>query len=259
MAIQVGGVKYIPGMYEKKRPTGSQLADKYFRDLDQKWIERKKKEKRPEIFPTICFSRKIGVGALEIADILAKKINYSVVDRGLLMHIAQEAKLSEKTVSYFDERYPGVLSEFAKLLFGEKSFIKSDYSRHLANVVLSIAGLEPTIFVGRGTHLILPRNRVLAIRCICSDEHRIKRLARILTVEKKAAASKLPQIDKEQSEFFKKVFGKKAALPYEFDMVINCDYIRNTQDAAEIVELAFKKKFAEELSYSGWTEAAKAS
>ncbi len=259
MATQIGGVKYIPGMYEKKRPTGSQMADKYFRDLDQKWIERKKKEKRPAIFPTICFSRKIGVGALEIADILAKKINYSVVDRGLLMHISQEAKLSEKTVSYFDERYPGVLNEFAKLLFGEKSFIKSDYSRHLANVVLSIAGLEPTIFVGRGTHLILPRDRVLAIRCICSDEHRIKRLARILNVDKKAAASKLPQIDKEQSEFFKKVFGKKAALPYEFDMVINCDYISNTQDAAEIVELAFKKKFAEELSYSDWTETAKAS
>ena len=259
MAIQIGGVKYIPGMYEKKRPTGSQLADKYFRDMDQKWIERKQKEKRPEIFPTICFSRKIGVGALEIADILAKKINYSVVDRGLLMHIAQEAKLSEKTVSYFDERYPGVLNEFAKLLFGEKSFIKSDYSRHLANVVLSIAGLEPTIFVGRGTHLILPRDRVLAIRCICSDEHRTERLARILNVGKKPAASKLPQIDKEQSEFFKKVFSKKEALPYEFDMVINCDYISNTQDAAEIVELAFKKKFAEELSSSGWTETAKAS
>jgi cytidylate kinase len=259
MAIQIGGVKYIPGMYEKKRPTGSQLADKYFRDLDQKWIEKKKKEKRPAIFPTICFSRKIGVGALEIADILAKKINYNVVDRGLLMHIAQEAKLSEKTVSYFDERYPGVLNEFVKLLFGEKSFIKSDYSRHLANVVLSIAGLEPTIFVGRGTHLILPRDRVLAVRCICSDEHRIKRLSRILNVEKKEAASKLPQLDKEQSEFFKKIFDKKMAVPYEFDLVINCDYIKNTRDAAEIVELAFKKKFAEELSYSGIAETATAS
>ena len=120
MVVQIGSIKYIPGMYEKKRPTGSQLADKYFRDLDQKLIEKKKKEKRPEIFPTICFSRKIGVGALEIGDILAKKINYNVVDRELLMHISQEAKLSEKTVAYFDERYPGVLNEFAKLLFGEK-------------------------------------------------------------------------------------------------------------------------------------------
>lgn len=248
MAVQIGGIKYIPGMYEKIRPTGSQLTDKYFRDLEKKWLDKKRKEKRPEIFPTISFSRKIGVGALEIADILAKMINYDVVDRELLMHIAQEAKLSEKTVAYFDERYPGVLNEFAKLLFGEKSFIKSDYNRHLANVVISIAGLEPTIFVGRGTHLIIPRDRVLAVRFICSDEHRINRLSRILKVNKKTAAEKLPEIDKEQGKFFKKAFGKKSAVPYEFDMVINCDYINNTQDAAEIVEVAFKKKFAKELS-----------
>ena len=224
------------------------MADKYFRDLDKKIIEQKKREKIPEIYPTICFSRKIGVGALEIADLLAEKINYDVVDRELLEHIAQEAKLSQKTVAYFDEKYPGVLNEFAKLLFGEKSFIKSDYTRHLFSVVLSLAVLKPTLFVGRGTHLIIPRDRVLAVRFICSDTHRIKRLARILKVSKREAADKLPQIDKEQSIFFKKAFGKKDAVPYEFDMVINCDHISNTRDAAEIVEVAFKKKFAEELS-----------
>ena len=248
MAGKIGGVKYLPGMYEKKRPTGHQLADKYFRDLDKKIIEKKRREKKPEIYPTICFSRKIGVGALEIADILAEKIDYEVVDRELLEYIAQEAKLSQKTVEYFDERYPGVLNEFAKLLFGEKSFIKSDFNRHLFNVVLSIAGLKPTLFVGRGTHLIIPRDRVLAVRFICSDEHRINRLSRILKVKKKEAADKLLQIDKEQSKFFKKAFGKKDAVPYEFDMVINCDHIDNAHDAAEIVELAFKKKFVEELS-----------
>ena len=156
--------------------------------------------------------------------------------------------MSKKTVAYFDERYPGLLNEFAAFLFGEKSFIKSDYSKHLFNTVLSIAGLEPTIFVGRGTHLILPRDRVLAVRCICSDQHRIKRLSRILKVEEGEAAAKLGQIDKEQRTFFKKVFNKKDAVPYEFDLVVNFDYIKDPRDAAEIVEQAFKKKFAEELS-----------
>jgi len=248
MAGKIGSVKYVPGMYGKKRPAGHQLADKYFRDVEKKIIEKKRREKKPEIYPTISFSRKIGVGALEIADILAKSIDYNVVDRELLEYMAKEAKLSKKTVAYFDERYPGLLNEFAAFLFGEKSFIKSDYSKHLFNTVLSIAGLEPTIFVGRGTHLILPRDRVLAVRCICSDQHRIKRLARILKVEEGEAAAKLGQIDKEQRTFFKKVFNKKDAVPYEFDLVVNFDYIKDPRDAAEIVEQAFKKKFAEELS-----------
>ncbi|MGD2029042.1 MAG: cytidylate kinase-like family protein [Desulfobacterales bacterium] len=246
--VQIGGIKYTPGMYTHKRPTGTQLADKHFHELEKKYVEKKREEKRPEIFPTICCSRKIGVGALEIADIIAKKINYKVVDRELLEHMANEAKLSQKTVAYFDERYPGYLKEFAAFLFAEKSFIKSDYNRHLVNTVIALAGLEPTIFVGRGTHLIIPRDRVLAVRFICSDDHRVKRLSKILKVKEKEAADKLPQIDKEQRSFFKKVFGKKDAVPYEFDMVINCDYIKDTQVAANIVEEAFKSKFADELS-----------
>jgi len=247
MTITIGSVKYTPGMYAGKRPTGAQLAENYFKELDKRLVEEEKIRRRPEIYPTLCFSRKVGVGALEIADILAEKIGYHVVDREVLEYIALKAKLSEKAVAHFDERYPGKLNEFATYLFGEKSFIKSDYSRHLFRAVLAIAGLTPTIFVGRGSHLILPRERIMAVRFISSDKYRIKRLVSILNVKEKDAASSLDRINKEQSAFFKKVFGKKAATPYEFDMVINCDHIKDPQDAADIVETAFRKKFADEL------------
>jgi cytidylate kinase len=247
MTIIIGGVKYTPGMYAGKRPTGAQLAENYFKELDKRLVAEEKLRQRPEIFPTICFSRKIGVGALEIADILAAKIGYHVVDQEVLEYIAKKAKLSEKAVAHFDERYPGKLNEFATYLFGEKSFIKSDYSRHLFRAVLAIAGLTPTIFVGRGSHLILPRERIMAVRFISSDAYRIKRLANILNVKEEDATSSLDRINKEQSAFFKKVFGKKTASPYEFDMVINCDYIKDPRYAAEIVEIAFSKKFADEL------------
>ena len=35
----------------------------------------------------------------------------------------------------------------------------------------------------------------------------------------------------------------KSVSPYEFDMVINCDYIEKPEWAAEIVALAFKARF----------------
>ena len=81
--------------------------------------------------PTICFSRKIGVGALEVADILAEKIGYQVVDREILEYIANQGSLSEKTVSLFDERYPGKIRAFLSLAFEEKAFVSSDYTKHL--------------------------------------------------------------------------------------------------------------------------------
>ena len=215
-------IKYVPGTYAKKRPSAAKLAQRYINEWERRRIKiEKQDDKQPMITPTICFSRKIGVGALEIADILAEKIGYRVVDHELIEHTAKEVNLREKTVAIFDQRYPGIRSEFISSLFGEKSFVMSDYARHLVSVVLSIAGLGSTIFVGRGTHLILPRDRVLAVRFVSSKEFRVKRLLGILHINQQEAENILDQIDKEQRAFYKKVFGKRDASPYEFDLVFN--------------------------------------
>ncbi|MDZ7697979.1 MAG: cytidylate kinase-like family protein [Deltaproteobacteria bacterium] len=248
MKVYIGDAKYMPGAYAKSRPSAAELADRYIREWDEKRLAEK--ETPPVVYPTICFSRKIGVGALEVADILGDMIGYRVVDRGILEYIAEEADLGEKTVALFDERYPGKLSEFWAMAFGEKSFIESDYSRHLFKAVYAIASLGPTIFVGRGTHLLLPRDRVLAVRFVSSDEHRIKRIAEILQVETSAVESKLDHMDKEQRDFFKRVYGKKDAPLEEFDLGVNLECITGSKGAAEIVALAFRQKFDEAATLS---------
>lgn len=135
------------------------------------------------------------------------------------------------------------MTEFAALLFGEKSFIMSDFTRRLFSTVYTLAEAEPTIFVGRGTHLILPRENVLAVRCISSREFRTKRVADILNVTENVARKELNKADAEQRKFFKKAYGKKDAAPNEFDLIINCDFMNNPEWAAEIVCQAFMTKF----------------
>ena len=104
-----------------------------------------------------------------------------------------------------------------------------------------------TIFVGGGTHLILPRDRVLAVRIICSEKYRIERLSKLLDLEENEAEKVLHQIDQEQRAFFKKAFGRKDASPYEFDVVINSVFFNKPQGAAEVIACAFKEKFTAEL------------
>ncbi|MFZ7110405.1 MAG: AAA family ATPase [Desulfatiglandales bacterium] len=239
--------KSVPGLYTKLRADAAYLAGKYILEWEEKRMEIKEKPAGAIYPPTICFSRKIGVGALEIADLLASKLGYRVVDREILEHIATEAKLTEKTVALFDERYPGKLSEFLTLAFGEKAFIKSDYARHLFSAVFAIAALGPTIFVGRGAHLLLERDRVLAVRIICSKAYRVNRLAGILKIDEEEAEARLDKIDRQKRAFYKRVYGKKEAHPSEFDLVINCDFISKPEWVAEIIETAFMKKFGDEL------------
>jgi cytidylate kinase len=244
MAIKIRKRGYLPGTYAKKRPGAAQMAQQYIREWEQKRLKVRKHARFPaEMPPTICFSRKIGVGALEVADILADKIKFRVADREILETIANNKKLAAETVAFFDERYPGKMVELTAMLFGEKSFMMSDYIRHIISAIFAMAETGSTIFVGRGAHLFLPRNRVMAVRFICSDEHRINRLAQILDTDAKQASSVLKQKDREQREFFKKAFGRKEATPYEFDLVINFDYIKGPAAAAAVVATAFKEKF----------------
>ena len=248
MVINKPKLKYVPGTHAKKRPDAAQMAGQYISEWTQKQLKMRGKKIVPlEISPVICFSRKIAAGALEIADLLAEKIYFRVVDRELLEHMAKDRDLSKKTVEFFDERYPGKMSELASMLFGEKSFIMSEYVKNLISAVFTFANMGSSIFVGRGAHLILPRDRVLAVRIICSNEYRIGRLADILDVEETEAEKLLHQIDQEQRAFFKKVFGRKDASPYEFDLVINSDFITDPDRAAEVIKCTFKEKFSAEL------------
>ena len=241
-------VKYVPGTYAQRRPDVAQLAEEHI----QSWVKTRLKTKPTtielaQIQPVICISRKIGVGALEITDLLAEKINYCVADRVLLDYMARNKKISKQTIEFFDERYPGKMSELASLLFGERSFIMSDYIQNFVSAAYAFADMGSVIFVGRGIHLFLPRDRVLAVRIICSDQKRIGRLGKILDVEEKEAKNIITRVDKEQTEFFKKAYGKDEASPYEFDLVINRDFIENALSAAEIVARAYCEKFSTEL------------
>ncbi len=210
MSLQNKTSNYFPGMYHKNRSIGKQSVENHFRQLDEKLLASMKEASKLAPPPSICISRKIGIGAVEVADMLAEKLHYVVVDRQIIEHIAGNAELSKKTVEVFDERYPGKMNELKKLFFGEKSFIKSDYSRHLTQSVLALSALQPSIFVGRGTHLILPRAQTLAVRLTGSIETRVKRLEKIINQN----AEILPRWNlqnrmPEQAAFFKNVFGKK--------------------------------------------------
>jgi hypothetical protein len=106
--------------------------------------------------------------------------------------------------------------------------------------------IVPTIFAGRGAHLLLPRDRVLAVRCISSRGYRIRRLADLLGESAEEAAKRRDEADNEQRIYFRRAFGKKDTPPDEFDLVVNCDFIGGPQNAAVVVVAAFQANFTGE-------------
>lgn len=144
---------YFPGMYLESMPKVYDMIETAFKE----W----KKEQKTTVSqaPVICISRKIGVGSYEIAKITADMIHYRVYDREIIEYLIKTRKVDKAVAKFIDKR---CLSGFENLLakvFREKVF-KREYAKFLFQTIFTIANLGPC----RGTHLVLPRDCVLAIR-----------------------------------------------------------------------------------------------
>lgn len=243
MSDDSGKITYVPGYYGKKRMSAAEWTNVHMKHWHQEEGSRKPEGPDPIALPSVCISRQIGVGALEIADMLGGLMDYRVVDRELLEQMAEDTKLSEKAIKMFDERYPGWASEFFTMLISQKTFIKSDYARQLVRTVTALADAGPTIFVGRGIHMVLPRQNILAVRILGSRKFREARLSNLLDIPGSKVSKKLDVIDGEQEKFFKRVYNKTATSPETFDLVINRDFISDAGQIARIVLSAFTEKF----------------
>lgn len=244
MDLEISG--YRPGMY-RGMPTrtikdlAEENVNKWIAERS-KLVERRKEEVHSQP-PTIVFSRKIGSGAIEVAQMLADMTGYFVLDRQVLEYIASDAKLTTKTVEAFDERGENRIHDYINSLFREKSFTISDYTRHLFSAIAAISRLGKAIIVGRGAHYVLERDKILSVYLTASDEYRIKRMVGLYdAVTAKEAKAKLKALDQEQKEFFARIFNVKTFDPTTYDLIICKDHV-STDAAAKILLAAFKEKF----------------
>jgi len=175
------------GDYGRKRMSATAGTDAHVAKWTKDTADMNKEAIKSTVHNSICFSRQLGVGALEIADLLGEIIQYRVADREILEHMAQDTNLAQKVIEFYDERYPGKMSELFSMLISKKTFIRSDHARQLLKTIALLAKTEPTIFVGRGAHLILPRETVLSVRFICSKKYRVARIVRILGIKEDEA------------------------------------------------------------------------
>ena len=236
-------IHYLPGDYGQERQRPADWAELHIKNRDTIPGKRKKAIPPNAVYPCICFSRQIGVGALKIADLLARRLPMRVVDREILEFMSQEKDLAKRTENFFNENHPGAVDALFSSVISQRPFLKDDYAVQLAKNATVLAGLEPTIFVGRGIHLILPRQSVLAVRVIADKGYRVSRLSRMFGITVQKAEKQIDRLDQEQTAFFQKIYNHDDADPEKFDLVINKKYLPDESQAMEIISCAFKHKF----------------
>ncbi len=169
-----------------------------------------------------------------------------MIDKEIVEFIADKAQIDPKHVEIFDESHPGYVKTFLSQFAGESLFQLYNYSKNLFAAFFFLATSAPTIFVGRGAHLVLPREKVFAVRCISSRQHRVERLSRILSVGLKDAETMVERADSEQRRFYSSVYQRSNAPASEFDVVLNFDYLSRPDQIADILLRMYALRFGKE-------------
>jgi len=142
-------------------------------------------ERPAQLGPFLAISREVGSGGAEVARRIGQRLGWSVLDRQLVEDLARRLELSPQMLELLDETRSNWFHETMLNLMNSKIMLQNSFLTVLGKVLHLAAYDGKVIFVGRGGHLLLPRERGLMVRLIAPRE---VRLATIQAREKLDAA-----------------------------------------------------------------------
>ena len=181
--------------------------------------------KSPKKEPVITISRETGSGGTRIARILANDLKMDLMGSQLISKVAESTKMSTKIVETLDERAITALDSWIDSLFVARQLWPDVYLRHLTKVIATIGKHGNVIILGRGAHLILPKEDTFRLRIIAPLAARVLRIMSNRKLDAQAAEQFIMKRDAERSGFIKKYFHADIADPSQYDMVINTDAV----------------------------------
>jgi len=197
-------------------------------------------------FPIITVSRQAGSEGYLVAKMVAEKHNLNFFDEEISEAVAESAKISASEVENLDEKKISSLEDIIASVTNTHHLWSSDYLRHLRKVIKAIGKEGRAVIVGRGAHLILPKDSIIRLQFIAPLEVRIENIAKWFNQSTKEAQKLVAKIDSDREAYIKKYFNADIYDQHSYDLVINTENISN-EDAVEIVDALLKRKLKDML------------
>lgn len=230
---------YTPSSFS---PTMSRVVEKQMRNWE---IARQQQDggSAPRAGPVMDFiaiSRSVGLPGEEIATQLHERLGWPVFDREILQAMAGDDECRRQLYDAMDERDLSWMEEFLQSV----SFAaagKDDYFHRLTETVLSLARKGHTVFLGRATDMILPREMGLRVRVTAARSYCIKQYAKAKGVLPEQARREVEEIEHERARFIRHHFRVEAGDQARHDLIINLEHL-TTQQAVELIHAALRVK-----------------
>ncbi len=192
--------------------------------------------------PLITVSRHRGAGGTIIAERLAQRFNYTLLDRDIIDRICATTGYKRRIVETLDEHSRSQMELWFESIVTGQSIDQSDYARALLEIIFSISRLGGVVVVGRGANFIIGGGRGFHCRIIAAPETRISNLVERERLTADAARRDIESSDHERSVFVRKLVGKSIDDASQYDLVINTDWV-SIDGAVNLIANAAMDKF----------------
>lgn len=194
----------------------------------------------------ITISRQFGAGGKTLGNLVAKKLNYSMLDEQIIEKVAERAKVSTNWVQSIEKEAGGTLLKFIsklvsksfvdRILDDTKGYIDEEvYVDALKEVINQIATEGNCIIVGRGGQFILrDRPDTYHVLMVAEKADRIKFMEKHYDLLPTQAKNVVNTHDKRRLNLLRRFQEDDFDQPKFYDLVLNMSKL-SMEKAADIV------------------------
>lgn len=199
-------------------------------------------------YRVLTVNREFGSGGGRIAQTIAKRLGWKLLDRDIIDAIAYSAHVDESVVRHYDEHVDSWLRRInqqamrsaalaAGLTLSENSVIDAEQMVKITQKILERAWSEGnSVIVGRGSQCVLQHKPdVFHVFVYAPLKERIKRLKARL--EKGAnIEQRIRSVDGERAKYLQEYFGKSWCNPHLYDLMVSSR--EDEDETARVIEFA---------------------
>jgi cytidylate kinase len=187
--------------------------------------------------PIITVSRQLGSGGTEMAEILARRLGYQLVDREVIQAVARETGVQKQLIEVLDERTRNGIEQWVDGVLHRRIFTSEDFIRSLGKVLITVACAGSAVIVGRGANFVLAGEPGFHVRVVGGFDHRVRRLMRVQELDEEEAETKVRKADKNRSSFVERYLHRDINDPAGYHLILNLEEIGIDLGADVVLDL----------------------
>lgn len=182
----------------------------------------------------ITLSRQLGAGGSDVAQAVADRLGWSVIDNEVIDEVAARAGMPTEEVAERDERAPGFIERLARTLAtAMPEFVAPEGGtlpdlteerlvKVTERVVADLAAQGEVVLVGRAAPAVLATHpNALHVKVVAPVAYRAARLAERDGIDLKQAETQIQDVDGNRGRYHKQYYGRDWDDPANYDLVVN--------------------------------------